>query len=192
MADIFELNIDGTVTIGWDDMRTRLRRPKVEEWLSFVEEKEECERWANGEVGLASTAVTIDQYGAGEPPDGSVPPAPGVDEEGSADGEESRLVQTAKTMREAILGGPFREMYARLINELGSDPRRITAADLPLWLSDGSTMESISRWWMASPLGRSASVDNKKMAEMQQEIALLTVQLQVAQQLPARPPIPSL
>lgn len=51
MGDVLTLHEDGTVTVGWDDVSATLRRPKVGEWLSFMEESERADDWnPHGEV----------------------------------------------------------------------------------------------------------------------------------------------
>lgn len=48
-ADTLILHEDGTVTIGWDDTRAVLRRPKARQWLSFQEESEAADVWSRGD-----------------------------------------------------------------------------------------------------------------------------------------------
>lgn len=111
-GDVLVLHEDGTVTIGWDEFSCKLRRPKAGEWLSFMEESEAADLWAQGE---------------GDPP-------------------------AAKTLREALDGGPFLVLYQRLFAELAGT--NIEVGDLPPWLAVGDTFRRVSQWWMASPLSR--------------------------------------
>lgn len=48
-GDVLELREDGTVQIGWDGFRTILRRPKVGEWMSFIEEADLADAWLRQE-----------------------------------------------------------------------------------------------------------------------------------------------
>jgi len=48
-GDVLELRDDGTVVVGWDQTSITLRRPKVGEWLSFIEESETAIAWTRAE-----------------------------------------------------------------------------------------------------------------------------------------------
>lgn len=115
-GDVFTLNEDGTVTIGWGSISSTLRRPTVGEWLSFMEESERANAWADGTP----------------PKKGSEPAKP--------------------TVRDAVVGGPYRTLYARILTELGPAP--VDVKDLPIWLSLGDPFRRLSNWWVSNPLSQ--------------------------------------
>lgn len=58
MGDTLELRENGEVVIGWDETVVTLRRPKVGEWLSFMEESEAADAWARGESAAEGETPT--------------------------------------------------------------------------------------------------------------------------------------
>lgn len=115
-GDVFTLNEDGTVTIGWGSTSTTLRRPTVGEWLSFMEESERADAWADGTAPKKGGPVV------------------------------------KPTVRDAVLTGPYRPLYARILAELGG--LSVDVKDLPMWLSLGDAMRRLSNWWMSNPLSQ--------------------------------------
>lgn len=48
--DTLDLRDNGTVRLAWDQIDITLRRPKIGEWLSYLEEADAADTWATTQV----------------------------------------------------------------------------------------------------------------------------------------------
>lgn len=136
-GDVFVLHDDGTVALGWDGEGGRvdvtLRRPTVGQWLDFMEASEAADAWIRNEP-------TTDEKPKGRSKaDPAVAPAP-------------------RTVGDLMREGPYLDLYARVMLELGST--EVAREAMPPWLADGGVFRDISGWWRTSPLHRRAVTAN--------------------------------
>ena len=66
--DVLELLPDGRVRLAWDGFDVTLRRPKVKEWLSYLEEGEAADAWnATNEDGSTRPRLMTELLGEDGP-----------------------------------------------------------------------------------------------------------------------------